>query len=248
MLASGILGRRNIYGIDIALEFPEEIFAGTEAPVRVIFHNRRKYMPAFLVRVTVNGEEAFFPYVAAGNSENEHVQLQFARRGAAQVEGVYISSVFPFNFFTRYRKIPSTYNLTIFPKPEKCELSCVDNRDSRKRGEKPSNVAGYDSDILSIRNYTSGDPIKYISWKSTAKTGHLKTRELSSQETEHVIIEFDKLDKRDLERTISCVTYVILKLVRANTPVGMRIGAEDYRPCTSSAHKVRLLKKLALYG
>ena len=102
--------------------------------------------------------------------------------------------------------------------------------------------------MISIRDYVPGDHPRYISWKSTAKTGVLKTKELSTIEREHVIIDFDQLPRKDLENTISCVTYTVLKMIRSGTPVGMTIGGRTFPPRNSAAQKTLLLTQLALYG
>jgi uncharacterized protein (DUF58 family) len=116
------------------------------------------------------------------------------------------------------------------------------------KGEVSSDLAGFESDLRSIRDYVPGDPVKYISWKSTAKTGILKTRELSSLEMEHFIIDMDRIEKGDLEHAVSCITYAVLKFLRTRTPVGLHLGGETLKPDITSAHKLRILTKLALYG
>ena len=93
-----------------------------------------------------------------------------------------------------------------------------------------------------------GDPLKYISWKATAKTGKLKTKELSALESPKIMIDFNRLEKHDLEQTISCVSYMIVKLIQSGTPVGLVIDDYTYRPDSSPSHKLLLLTRLALYG
>jgi len=90
--------------------------------------------------------------------------------------------------------------------------------------------------------------MKYISWKATAKTGRLKTKEFSAIESPNVSIDFDGLEKQDLEQTISCVTYMVVKLIHLGTAVGLVIDGGTYKPECSSAHKAVLLTRLALYG
>jgi uncharacterized protein (DUF58 family) len=248
MLVSGIFGRRNIQGIDILMEFPQEMFAGMEFPVGVKVMNRKRFMPAFLIGVSVGDQRVTFPFVEPGSEAVQYIHLRFEERGRYETGDCGISSVFPFNFFSRYRKVPKRFSVTVFPQPQKCDL--IQPRDSRakSKGDISTNAAGFDADILSIRDYVLGDPVKYISWKSTAKTGRLKTKELSSIELESVIIDFDRMDKPGIEFAISCTTYTILKLMRSKVPVGLSIGGETFKPGSSPGHRARLLTKLALYG
>ncbi|GKT06941.1 DUF58 domain-containing protein [Desulforhabdus sp. TSK] len=248
MVISGIFGSRNLHAVEASLEFPGEIYAGTNVPVRVRLVNRRKLMPAFLIRIIVNEREILIPFINARSTVQQSLQLGFQRRGRHSVQYLRLSSVFPFNFFTRFRTIPLDLDLVVFPQPVACRLTRQSHSQNPSKGEALSDLAGFEEDLRSIRNYVSGDPVKYISWKSTAKTGLLKTKELSSIEREHCIIDMDRMEKRDLEHAVSCVTYTILKLLRTRTPVGLHLDGETLKPDVSAAHRLRILTKLALYG
>lgn len=248
MLVSGIFGRKNIHGIDVILELPDEIFAGTDTPMVVRLINKRRFMPAFLIKVLIGGHEVLFPFVRARSQDTRHVSLRFETRGAHSIDHLVVASVFPFNFFTRFRRIARDISVIVFPKPLRCTLVDAYTRQTGYKGDRSSNKAGFDSDILAIRDYVPGDPPKYIDWKATARTGLLKTKEHSSEQLPRVIIDFDKMDKTNLEYSISCVTFVILRLSRSNSPVELVIEGESHGPGTSTPQKIEMLKKLALYG
>lgn len=248
MLISGIFGRRNLQDIEVHVEPPEEVYAGTLIPVKIDLINKRKFMPAFLINVMIGQKEVLFPFVEAKSGASLYLDMRFEKRGKYRSDHLYISSVFPFNFFTRYKKLVHQLNFIIFPEPKKCHPVHTFDRQKKPKGDDSSRLAGHDSDILSIRDYVPGDPMKYISWKSTAKTGILKTKELSNLEFQPVIIEFDKIIIRDIEIKISCITFIILKLFQAKIPFGLAIAGEIYKPDQSINHKRNILRKLALYG
>jgi uncharacterized protein (DUF58 family) len=247
MMVSGIFGRGNLYGVEIALEFPEELFAKTETPIMVKLTSKRRWMPAFLINVSIKDRNVLFPFVNAKSQMNLPCKIEFDQRGAFHIENIYVSSLFPFNFFTRYRKIVLNTDLIVFPKPVKSHWQQFYDHRSMTRGEVPSSLSGYDSDITSIRDYVFGDPTKYISWKSTAKTGHLKTKELSSFQLQEIMIDFDRMNKDNLEHQISCLTFMIIKLIRSGVPIGIKIRGETHKPDLSHNHKINMLRKLALY-
>ena len=248
MLISGIFGMKNLRGIDVSVEFPDERFAGSIVPVSIKLTNRRRFMPAFLIRVLIADYEVLFPIVTAKSSALLYLNMVFKARGKQTISDIVIASIFPFNFFTRYRRIPKDMELIIFPKLQRSGLTHLLANQTKWKGETSSDFPGYDSDLLSIRNYVFGDPVKYISWKATAKTGQLKTKELSTVESPNILIDFNRLERHDLEQTISCVAYVIVKSIRSGTAVGLIIDGDIYRPDLSLSHKVMLLTKLALYG
>ncbi len=248
MLVSGIFGRRNIYGIEIEVLFPQEVYARTETPVEIKVRNRRKHTPAFLVSVEAGGKKCFFAYIAPDTAESGTIVLRFDKRGEVSVPAARISSNYPFNFFDRFRTSQKSSSLTVYPRPVRCSLDAFREKGSKLKGERELNKPGYESDILSIRDYAHGDPPKYISWKSTAKTGSLKVKELSAIDRLQVTIDFDGMDKRDLERALSCTTFAVITLLRSGIPVGLRIRGEALRPDLSASHRREILTRLAVYG
>jgi uncharacterized protein (DUF58 family) len=248
MLVSGIFGKQNLHRIDVSVEFPEERFAGSFVPVGVKLINRKRFMPAFLIKVMILEQEVLFPIVNARSSTHLYMNMVFDHRGRHTIPQVVISSVFPFNFFNRYRRVPKKFEFVVFPRLQRCNFSHTLAEKSRWKGDASSDAPGHESDILSIRDYVFGDPMKYISWKATAKTGRLKTKEFSAIESPNVLIDFDRLEKHDLEQTVSCVTYTVVKLIQSGTAVGLVIDGATYKPECSSTHKTVLLTRLALYG
>ncbi len=248
MLISGVFGMRNLYRIDVGIRLPEEIFSGKPVPLIVEIVNKSNYLPAFLIDVRVDGRDLLFPYIHPKSKSSKQLDLSFEERGLHRIKSIIASSVFPFNYFTRYRTVFKTIEFVVLPEPRKCAWVDQYNRRRQLRGDEQSNLVGFDSDILSIRDYIPGDPLRYISWKSTAKTGKLKTKEFASLENRSITIDFDGMDKKQLEFKISCVTHVILKSIRSNIPVGLVISGRTYKPNVSNAHKLSMLKGLALYG
>ncbi len=250
---SGFFGKRNLSKIDVDLELPEEIYAKTSFPLKISLVNKKSFLPAFLIRVRVADSEILFPFVDTKAREIRHITFSFRERGRASIEDVHICSVFPFNFFVRCRKTERIFETVVFPEVKKSELAGFLKKERKARGEKSTDKTGYDAEILSVRDYIEGDPLKYIHWKASAKSGRLKTKELSSLSHQPVIIDFDALPIKNIEEKISSVTYLILKLFKQNIPVGLKIRGALYKPFEKTrrerakAAKIIMLKKLALY-
>lgn len=250
---SGFFGKRNLSKIDIAMEFPDEIYAKTSFPLKITLLNSRMFLPAFLVRVRVANNDILFPFVDAKSKGLKHMNVSFDERGRIRVEDIHICSVFPFNFFVRCRRIKRTFETIVFPQLRQCELSGVFEKERKTRGEKSVDRVGYETDILSVRDYIKGDPFKYIHWKASAKTGQLKTKELSSLSNQPIIIDFEAIPIKNVEEKISCITYIILKFHKHTIPVGLKIRGAVYKPFTrtsaerTKAGKITMLKALALY-
>jgi uncharacterized protein (DUF58 family) len=173
--------------------------------------------------------------------------MLFEKRGEFRVEHVYVSTVFPFNFFIRYKDVEAASDVIVFPSPVASDDVYGISKGNEKHGETDTNRKGFDPELLSIRDYKPGDPLKYIHWKATARTGVVKVKEMSAQAAKPVFIEFDKMEG-ETERKLSAAAWLICELSGAGRPVGLRIGETVYEPDASKQHRYAMLKELALYG
>lgn len=246
MAVSGYFGRTNLFMTKVELEFPDEIYSNKPFPLKITLINERKFMPVFLIRILVADESILFPFVDCGAKMQKYITYTFSKRGYNNIADIYISSVFPFNFFVRNRVLKIDVTTIVFPEPKPCELSWFFDKDYTTDGDRVSNKSGYGLDILSLRNYIHGDPLKYISWKATAKTDTLKTKEFSSKSAKPVIIDYDKIKINSVEEKTSCIAYYILLLLRNNTPVGLKISDKLYKPELSYSNKLKMMGELSL--
>ena len=244
---SGFFGKNNLSGIVIEVEFPPEIYANSSFPLKVTLKNKRRLLPVFLMKLRVGELALFFPFVDQKGESTKYITTIFPKRGAYKIENINISSVFPFNFFTRYRFLQNVFSFIVFPELKRCELLSMYDKERRMKGEELTDKIGYDSDMISIREYVHGDPLKYINWKATAKTGKLKTKELSSLAFQPIVIDFDRVAIKDTEEKVSCIAYSRLQVLRKNAPVGLKMNGRFYEPGLSQHHKINMLKGLALY-
>ncbi len=245
---SGVFGKINLSKIDLDVKIPDEIYAEIPFPIVIELKNNKGFFPTLLAKVKIFNKDGVFLFVDKKSKDSIIVELKFDKRGVYTLDRITICSVFPFNFFTRCRNLKRDLKVIVFPKPRPC--SYFVNQDSKrdKKGENFSKKTGYENELISIRNYRTGDPLKYISWKATAKTGKLKTKELSSSSFKPIVIDFKDIPFKNLEEKLSCITFLILDLYKKGVPFGLRIGKTIYKPELSKKHKIKLLKELAVYG
>ncbi len=247
MIVSGVFGSLNLRNARVSLKLPEDIFAGIECPATLTVRTAGSRRACFLLRASVMGCDAWFPYVTGGTQEERIVPLHFNRRGRHSIPSVHLSSPFPFNLFTRHRDLPLELDVIVYPKPLPDPSSICRTLSSPQPGDPSSTFPGHDGDILSIRNYVPGDPIKTINWKATAKTDTLKTKELSVLHYQNQVIDLDHLDEEDLENELSRLTHTLLTIVRLKIPVVMIVDGVRLQPGLFMSHKNQVLRKLALY-
>jgi uncharacterized protein (DUF58 family) len=252
MLASGLAGRSNIRNASVSLSFPDEIYAQVPCAVTVHVSNKSRLVPLFLIEVALAGgkERVFFPVVQPGKTESRSLFTTFPYRGAHKVENVELSSVYPFNFFVRYWPVAFKTAVTVFPYPLPCDLELlfVHILPQDDEGESAAATAAEETDIVEVRPYVEGDPIKRVHWKSSARTGKLQSRIYESATAQSGwVINLDNLPADDVERGLSMAAYAVTESMKSGLAIGMRSRQETLLPDPGLTHKKNLLTRLALY-
>ncbi|MCX8031202.1 MAG: DUF58 domain-containing protein [Thermodesulfovibrionales bacterium] len=247
MLLSGFLSRYNFSKIDLELEIPDEIYANKETYIKIKLINNKKFAPIFLMKIKFLSKDFLFPFIQKKNYEISYLFYTFPKRGLFSIKKISLCSRFPFNFFEKSLDIKKEIKFIVFAEGKKCNYQNLQLILTKKTGEQNINKKGFDSELLFIRDYLEGDPLKYIHWKASAKTGSLKTKELSLLTYKPIIIDFDSLPYTDLEEKISCITFLINSYIKKGIPVGLKINNKIYHPGVSRQHRLEMLKILALY-
>jgi len=252
MLASGLAGRGNIRGASVSVSFPDEIYALVPCAVVVNVFNKNRFTPIFLIEVALEQENstscAFFPVVQPGRTESRMLSTTFTSRGVRSFVDIELSSVYPFNFFVRYCPVDVSAKATVFPYPLGCDPEVVFAHiaNDEKEGEAADPLA--ETDIIGVRPYVEGESMKRIHWKSSARTGKLKTRLYDGTSSlRQRIIDLDRLVLNGVERGLSMAAYAIVESIKSKLPIGMRSGGEFIPPASDYTHKKDLLTRLALY-
>jgi uncharacterized protein (DUF58 family) len=253
MLASGLAGRSNIRDASVSLSFPDEIYAQVPCAVVVHVHNKNRFVPLFLIEVALaeGKKRVFFPVVQPKKTESRSLFATFSSRGPHEVENVELSSVYPFNFFVRYWPVPFKTSVTVFPYPLPCDPELLFVR-ALPRGEEDESATpaapAEETDIVGVRPYMEGDPIKRVHWKSSARTGRLQSRLYEGAAVQSGrIIDLDRLTAGDVERGLSMAAYAVTESMKSGLAIGMRVRQEILPPAPEFAHKKNLLTRLALY-
>ncbi|MCL2146599.1 MAG: DUF58 domain-containing protein [Synergistaceae bacterium] len=250
LLSSGIIGRRNLYGADLSVSFPDEIYAEEQCAIRVNAVNRKSSIPLFLISIEYGGDEAFLPIIQPGQTLEKAIFTKFNSRGRHPAGLFHISSIYPFNLFKRYRAFDFEEHVVVFPSPLKCLPEVVfinDEVEDEDNAESSASVL-VETDIVGIRPYEEGDSFRRVHWKSSAKTGKLNTK-LYEGEGAGIgkIIELDRLVSAGIERGLSMASYAISQSMKSGIPIGMLTRGELIPPSAERAHKLKLLEMLADY-
>jgi len=243
MLISGVSSIINLKGIELSLIPPLEVFARKRSPFRLVAR-KKGIMPSFLIRISSDTGETLFPIIDSRNRES-NIDLLFDKRGVVEEVRLTVSSDFPLGMFVRSMEVVAKVKLTVFPTPIPSVLRTVSGGKYQEGSStRPSFNRGYE-EFKGVKEY-SGEPMKLIHWKLTAKKEELLVREMLDEEKEPVILTLDMVEG-SIEEKLSKLTYLTIKLMDMGYPVGLDIGDIRIPPARGESHKLRILRELALY-
>ncbi len=243
MAMSGLLSIYNLKNVDFLIVSSNDIFA--TIPTMMKFEVKTKYpLPSMLIRVRLNDGETLLSHVE--NKKLFNLTVTFPKRGRIFIDKIIISSFFPFLFFNRILKLPFNYEITVFPKPIKCDFSMYMSTGNSQRESKRTIGKAYEGEMVGIKNYNPYEPLKYIHWKASAKTSELMTKEFSPYKGNPVIVRLSDFSG-DVEQKIGKATFTIIELSKKGIPVGLELENKLYKPDTGKVHLRKMLNALAIY-
>lgn len=247
MAVSGVLGRWNLARLELRCVPPEEVYDGVPTLLGIELTNRRRRLPVCLLEVTLDNENVLFPLVEPATAQRKLLPATLHGRGFQSLPALQVRSRFPINFFIRRMTLAVAEPVLVFPTPFSCaEGSIADPGGGH--GVRHNWRRGIEGEVSRIGEYRGGEPLKLIHWKLSARHDQLKVKELSASSHVPVILDLAALPGAGIEARLRCACWLVGRLLRAGRSVGLRAGATEIPPACSRAHKLRLLKVLALYG
>ncbi|MDT8423183.1 MAG: DUF58 domain-containing protein [Desulfuromonadales bacterium] len=247
MSITGVLGKGNLDRLQVTILPPSEIYAGVTTLLTIRLRNQRRFLPGFLLCLTVGNNQTVIPYLSRQRDTHATVRLCLDGRGYHAAPAVTISSPFPVNFFVRARTIIADRQLLVFPAPLHCVADDEQGRSRPREGISTAN-RGSTGELRQISDYRGGEPVKLIHWRLSAKHGSLKVRELSATQREPLVIDLLKLPGRTIEEQLRQAVFLIDRSQRNGRPVGLKLPHVTIPAQVGLPHKHQLLTELALYG
>jgi uncharacterized protein (DUF58 family) len=195
-LISWILGKLSIRELEITRDIPTSVFTDETVEVRLWLRTKGKYMGSFQVqdKLPDNVRMIGRPSYAVENA-NESVctyTLEFARRGEYEVGPALFHISDPIGFFSFVRHNRSQSTVTVLPRPLKIpELSSSQEGGAGDRDFDGCRTKGDGTTFRGIREYTPGDDLRRIHWRSAAKLGKLNVMEYEQSSAKSTVIALD---------------------------------------------------------
>lgn len=203
VIVSGIISEQCLKGLKATRMLPDEIYAKTPFNVRIMLSTRKKRIPSFALSISlyyphkkIGTAAAFVTRLLPGNSAVCSVEETVEKRGPWAVDGVAVSTAFPFGLFRKTIYLPLKETRVVYPHvaPTGYELP---EQVAPDRGDFSLHKRGISPEIRNIREYQPQDEARIIHWKGSARTSVLMAKEFEVERKDAVCIVFDNLAGSD---------------------------------------------------
>ncbi len=254
LVVSGVVSRRNVEGIDVALDGPGEVFAGEPVRFRLLLRNRTtRSKSALLLKVSGKAAPILFPRLVAGGEAERGIDLVFPRRGRQKVESVLLYSGYPIGLFRKGRLHPVNEERVVFPSPRPAAFPPPEAREAVDDGIDPRRK-GRGAEVLKLREAVPGDDPRDIHWPQTARQGRPIVKERASELGREIVVHLETARPAaagpewdaSFEDAVGEAAGLALKFLSRGERVGLLCGDLFVPPAMGPLHRSTVLTALAL--
>jgi len=189
LLVNGLLSWWNFKGCRWRMECGRHFRAGESSPVYVLLENTKKRLPSYslsfelmALRNKTEASLALDRRLDPGASCRLQWDFTPARRGSEVIVLKGLVSRYPFGFLKKL--IRDSYERRIRVWPQRIDYTFSAKLSGRRAFTGSRRRPGEGVELVRIRDYRSGDPLKRIHWKATARVGSLQVRETEQEHHE----------------------------------------------------------------
>lgn len=239
-----VAGRRNLRGLAVGWQLPEELFAGRSSRGAFQIRNEREHGVAREVHCGDALTATQFEAVDPGDSRTVPAWWRPSQRGSVDLEGLWLSSEFPFGLFRHTREEERDATCLVYPAPR------FDPAWAGAHGAgdgESGQVPGGAGELLDLRPYRPGDRLRSLHWRTSARFGTWMVVERARDEHDGVRVRVDP--ERPIEAELSAAAGAIVEATTSGASVSLEIpGHPDLEAYGAGTRWRRtLLDTLATY-
>lgn len=185
LLLSGLLSWMNFKGTRWRMILPPHLRAGEVTDVRVELWNANSLLPVYSLCFNVMGMASRVSrtlYQQERLDPGEHAQLDWLfepqTRGVETIAITSLESQFPFGFLRKSVWGGVHRSVVVWPKRVAYEFKPLDGHHWRQQG-RPVLRPGSGTELINLRNYLPGDPVRLMHWKASARLRRPMVRDMS---------------------------------------------------------------------
>jgi len=235
---------RNLAGLRLRAGGCQPVFAGDDARFAVELVNAGA-MPRYSLAISREGREYEVVDLAADGLGLIHFSVDAKRRGLLRAGRFRLYTEFPAGLFVAWTWIELNMRCTVYPKPALRAAMPISKSAEDGDGE----LAGMGlEEYAGLRKYQSGDSLRRVSWKATARSDVMHTKEFTGGQPQLLWIDWQAQAASGIEDKLSRMARQVIDAEAGNNLYGLRLPGSEIKPDRCGRHYHRCLQALALFG
>jgi uncharacterized protein (DUF58 family) len=248
LLGSLAVGRfLRLTGVRVEVSAPRRVIVGDEVKLAVVLRNdgdRDRH--AVRVRGPFlpwdgrwSGPAPRVPRLAAGGSAHLFAAARFSRRGEHHLEPFTAAALTPLGLALGPAVASDGCRFLVVPKVARVvRLTMPIGRRHQPGGVPLASKTGESMELLGVRPYRAGDPVRHLHARSWARSGAPVVREYQEEYFSRVgvVLETGAADARQLEAAISLAAGVIAHLSRGEALIDLLVVGDRVHDLTIGRH------------
>src|SRR5579884_945277 len=262
IVVSGLLSEQSLRWLALSFEVPLPAAAGEPISIWVRLRNEKRRLPSFSLRVDpvmisdvperlYRSEAACFICIDPVSTESQPLRMVFSKRGRYRLEGVTLSTTFPFGFFIKTAARREPMELWVYPKIHPVPWPI---RPTSSGALSSSSRNGQGAAFHHFRAYQRGDDSRLIHWKLSARQRRWIVKEREREEGSGVLLILNNRApdngsdrwKARFERAVETAASLASAMIHAGLKVSIQTSDQEIGPGEGPGHLDRIFKRLAL--
>jgi uncharacterized protein (DUF58 family) len=199
----------------------------------------------YSIAISQDGKEYEVVDVPADGVAQVHFRKKSEQRGFLCAGRFRLYTEYPTGLFVAWTWIELTMQCVVYPKP--VASASLPAGDSMADGETVLHGNGLD-EYTGLRKYQAGDSWRRVSWKATARSDELYSKEFAGGQPELQWIDWKTVAASGTEARLSIMTRLVIDAEAGKRYYGLKMPNTEISPDYGNKHYQQCLKVLALYG
>ena len=234
---------RNLAGLRLRAGGCAPVFSGERAEFGVLLQNLDPGV-RYSIAISQDGHEHEVVDIPADGVAQIHFSKIAGQRGLLDAGRFRLGTEFPTGLFVAWTWIELNMHCVVYPKP--AARACLPVGNSVVDGESDLQGDGLE-EYTGLRRYQAGDSWRRVSWKATARSDELHTKEFAGGLPDLQWIEWNTVAAGSTEERLSIMTRLVIEAEASHRNYGLRLPHSEIAPERGNQHYQHCLKALALY-
>ncbi|MBN2579535.1 MAG: DUF58 domain-containing protein [Pirellulales bacterium] len=197
--------------------------------------------------------EVYFPYVPADRELAGSYQGRLFQRGRYRLGPARLTTRFPFGFFQHAVRLEESDTLYVYPRLGKLTSGWLTRRRPALAGsDRRQHRPGPEGDFYGVRQWRSGDSLRIVHWRSSARSGKLVVRQFEQPRNRDVAVLLDlwqpaepgRSGRENVELAVSFAATVLADLCRQGGSQVHLATCNDRPECVGGPASAALLQSM----